>query len=127
MSVVTGLTLVVSTVDADNARLIDSTLRSMSPGYSLGQDLTDGMREGRHLTGGSKHPQTDVRTCILGAGLNYLSPEDTVSLARTFLAAEWSVPESAVLMLQPEEGRTWIVRADEPLSVPESLRRWLEF
>lgn len=53
--------------------------------------------------GGDKHPQF----CATGAGLNYFPEEE---FAAFFLSLDWRHPENAVLIMQPEQGVTKVIR-----------------
>lgn len=94
MSVVSGIVLTVGVMDAPLPDAIFQWFaeRRLSPLA----DLTS-------HTSGNKHPQIS----IFGAGFNYF-PEDEFAIF--ILDQPWVDPESVVLLIHPEEGRTRIWR-----------------
>jgi hypothetical protein len=98
MSVVLGVTLICSSIDEALASEFDASLKRIHSHWDIGRDLAgDG--------GGDKHPQNAVHAF----GLNYghLKEEQIVT---AFQALPWEAPENAVLVLQPEDGISRIVR-----------------
>lgn len=53
--------------------------------------------------GGSKHPQV----LVFGAGFNYF-PE--AEFEKFFLSLKWKEPETVVLLINPEDGPTKVIR-----------------
>lgn len=66
------------------------------------RDMTDGAI--KFCWGGTKMPECDL---LVGA-FNYL---DHAVLVEVFLAWPWEYPENAVLVFQPQDGPTVVVRA----------------
>lgn len=54
-------------------------------------------------TGGTKNPQFNAAA----AGFNYFAADD---FAAVFLSLQWDFPENALLVMQPEDGPTIVVR-----------------
>lgn len=96
MSVVSGVTLQVA--DEGDAKLVRSLVDPWleKNGYERLGDLGPGYR-------GSKHPQIFV----FGAGYNYFDDDGFADLIRTLT---WSLPECVVLLINPKEGATKVVR-----------------
>jgi hypothetical protein len=105
MSVVSGVTLQISVSE-------EYTERDAGPDvYALVVKINDWLKERNfgplesvegHY-GGSKHPQV----AVFGAGYNYF-PED--DFAGFVTSLNWNLPECVVLLVNPEEGSTKVVR-----------------
>lgn len=103
MSVVTALTLQYDlSEEEDLARALDAWLRSHGRVWSLGDDF---LEPDINASGGGKHPQIRLHC----AGLNHF--DMWVEVVEFFRALDWCHPESAVLVLQPEEGAAEVYRA----------------
>ena len=104
MSVVSGVTLIVSTCEDG---LEDGSLLASINAFAS-SDRTAGRTALSELTnyyGGGKHPQLHA----FGAGINYF---DEDRFAAFILSLPWEHPENVVLVIQPEAGATRIFRPD---------------
>lgn len=97
MSVVTGIVVVCRVGDEDVLRgLSDALVKRGWPALQI--DDGDGFC-------GNKHPQL----CIGGSGVNYFS-SGREEFVQDFLTAPWGQPWAAVLIMQPEDGATEVLR-----------------
>lgn len=95
MSVVTGIVLCTSIAETPtNFSKIDAWLadHSCSSLHEVDEHCCNG-----------KHPQMSIR----GGGYNYFSNEEFLQFFKTLL---WAYPENVVLVLQPEDGTTVVLR-----------------
>ena len=105
MSVVTGLVLVCSVGELLNwaesqPGNIPSVNRWLSArGYEGLKELADASATG------NKHPQL----LLYAAGYNHFPEDDFIEF---FLSLQWESPERAILLLQPEDGATRIIRPE---------------
>jgi hypothetical protein len=90
MSVVSGVTLLTSCVEA-----IEGDVLTLLEGVEL--------KRLDEAYGGTKHPQQYV----FGAGINHASDDE---IAARVIEHQWESPENVVLIIQPEEGQTRIWR-----------------
>ena len=108
MSVVTGVLLLTSVGDEDNAETFSRKTADLDEAYQpLRGDVSGSLRT-------RKHPQF----CVYGGGINYFSEKHRDQLIAMFREFPWEWPENAVLILQPEEGDTVVVRPTDPEATP---------
>lgn len=107
MSVVTGLTLICSVSDgeADDYDPPTPTANIQALNKWLSDRNFMPLKNMAHVSGGSKHPQC----CVYNCGYNYFPADE---FAAVVLALDWGEPERLVLIMQPEEGPTVVVRPD---------------
>ena len=105
MSVVTGLVLVCSVGELLNwAESPPGNIPSVN--QWLSDRSFDDLRELADTAAtGNKHPQL----LLYAAGYNYF-PED--EFIKFFHTLQWESPERAVLVLQPEDGATRVIRPE---------------
>lgn len=107
MSKVTGIALIarspiiVDFVD-DQALIVSDPIAEIQQWLSERHQGTNLVEVADHA-GGSKHPQCE---CWL-AGVNYLAEDE---FGKFVVLRRWNMRESVVLMLQPEEGDTRLLR-----------------
>jgi hypothetical protein len=104
MSIVTGLTLICSLSDGE----VYGDAPTPTPNIlALNRWLTErnfaALKDVSEHSGGSKHPQC----CTFHCGYNYFPSEE---FAAVVLALDWNEPENLVLIMQPEEGASVVVR-----------------
>lgn len=101
MSIVTGVMLIVSLLDADDDDPISEVKawlreREYAPGAWALKEVSD-------QAGGWKHPQFAAFT----GGFNMFDEDDFASFV---MSRPWNDPEALVLILQPEDGATRVFR-----------------
>lgn len=104
MSIVTGIIVVASVCEGDGNLSPEASVERLNDWLSA--HYRDESRALRLLTehfGGNKHPQL----VAAGAGLNHL---DEDAFAEAFLAMPWTDPENVLLIMQPEDGPTKVIR-----------------
>lgn len=99
MSVVSGITLIVSICEEQRISFDDFLTKAACLKLPEFRDISD-------EAAGPKHPQFMIY-CL---GINYLPQETEQALILAFLESEWQCPENAILVIQPEDGETSIYR-----------------